>query len=168
MFVVDFFYFFIQFSFCPGFINEVDSLVREETISDISDACLYCVFDYFIRVFYPVVHFVSFSQRFKDTDGIGNRWFGDVYLLKVSDETVVLGKISVVFLVGGCSNKAYCARFEVWLYHVCGIQGFSIATSTHEGVDFVNEKNDVSFGFCSFHYCVDALLEISPVMCASQ
>ena len=102
----------------PGLVNQVDSLVGQEPIVNILGTGMHGKLDNFGRIMHVVELLILPFQSVKYLDCLFGRRFGYVYLLETAHNTGTLGKISVVFGIGGAADKAHISPFQIGFEHV--------------------------------------------------
>ena len=101
-----------QLEFRSSLVHQVNGLIRQESISDISFAQLNGSHNGFVTDTYMVVILVAFLQTTKDGDGAGLIRFVNHYLLETAFESLVFLKILLILIQGGGTNAAKFATCQ--------------------------------------------------------
>src|SRR5699024_5001669 len=67
------------------------------------------------------------------------------------------------FVQGGCTNGLQFTTSQHWFENRCGINGTFCGTGTNQGVDLVNEQDNVTAGTDFFEYFFQAFFEVTTV-----
>ena len=129
-----------------GLVDQVDGLVGEEAVGDVAvgeggggddggvlDADL-------------VVGLVALAQAAQDGDGVFDVGLADVDDLEAALEGGVLLDVFAVLVEGGCADGAQAAAGEGGLEHVAGVHGSLGRARADEGVQLVDEEDDLAVG----------------------
>ena len=112
-----------------------------------------------------MVVLVAFLQATEDGDGAGRIRLVYHHGLESAFQRLVLFKILLVFVQGGGTDASQLATRQGRFQDVRCIHGTFALSGTHQGVDLVDEENDVSV---RFRYLVDyrlqAFLELALVL----
>ena len=96
-----------------GFVDEVDGFVGESAVVDVAIGAAHGVFDDAFGKGDVVKRFVARTQSLEDEAGLFDGGFGHVDGLETAHESTAFREVAVVFLVGGGTDEAHAARFEV-------------------------------------------------------
>jgi len=72
-----------------GFVDQINSFVRQKTVIDIAVRKFYCRFQGFVTDLDMMIRFIVAAQTFQNRNGLYDRWFFHNYLL----ETAVKSRI---------------------------------------------------------------------------
>ena len=90
---------------------------------------------------------VTFLQATQDGDGGILVWLADEHGLETAFQRLVLLEILLVFVEGGGTDGAQFATGQRRFQDVGGIhRAFARCPGTHQGVDFINEENNLAVG----------------------
>src|SRR5690606_40683639 len=105
----------------------------------------------------------------EDRDGVFDRWFADVDLLEAALERGILLDVFTVLVECRRTDEAQLAAREHGLEHV-GCRDRSLAPAgTHEGVEFVDERDDLPVGVVDLlEHGLESLLEFATVLRAGD
>ena len=118
---------------------------------------------------HPVVHFILFLQAPQDGDRILDRWLGNHHRLEPPFQGRVFFHMFAVFVDGRRPHTAQFPAGERRLQHVGSVHGALGRACPHEGVEFVNKQDDVSFPFLNFlEQGFQTVLELPPVLGAGD
>lgn len=106
-----------------GFVDHVDRLVRQQTVTDVLDRQVHRGLQRIVGVGHAVVRFVTRLEALQDFVGFTHGRLDDVDLLEAPRQRAVLLEDAPVFLEGGRANAAQLARRQGRLDQVGGIHG---------------------------------------------
>ena len=117
-----------------------------------------------------MVHFIAFLQPTQNTDGILYGRLAHKYLLEAALQGGVFLNVFAVFLQSGGTNKAQFTACKHGLDHVAHVHGgFAGGTRTNNGVQLVNEGDDLPVGRLDFiKNSLEAFLKFTTVFGASN
>ena len=108
--------------------------------------------------------FVFVAQALQNFDGIVHGGSLDLDGLETSFERGILLDVLAIFVQGGGADTLHLATGKRGLDDIAGIHGALGRAGTHDGVQFVNEENDV-FGATDFiHHRLDAFLKLAAIL----
>ncbi len=152
-----------------GLVDEVDSLVGQETVADVAVREFGGGDDGLIFDTHAVVHLVALLQATKDGDGVGHRRFVDEHALESALEGLVLLEIFLVFGEGGGTDGAQLATSQGGLEDVGGVHGALAAAGANEGVNLIDEEDDFAVGLVDFaDDALQSLFELAFVLGAGN
>ena len=152
-----------------GFVDQVDGLVRQEAVSDVTVRKLGGGNNRRVGNLDAVVHFVAFLQTAQNGDGRFDRRFFDHHLLETTLEGSVFFDVLAVFIQRGGADAVQFATRQRGLQHIPCVHGTFGFTSANHGVDFVDEENDLAFfGGNILKHGFQALFELTPVFSTRQ
>ena len=111
-----------------------------------------------------VVVLVALLQSAKDRDGIHLIGLVDHHRLEAALQGLVFLEVFLVFVERGGTDGTQLTAGQGRLEDVGGIHGSLTAARTHQGVDFVDEEDDVALGVCHlFDDALETLLKLALV-----
>lgn len=149
---------------CVGFVDQVDGFVWEEVVGDVVVGEVCCGYDCIVGDLYFVVCFVVVVQFFEDVDCVWQCWFVYLYWLEVVFECGIFFEVFVVFVECGCVD---CLQFivgEQWFQDVGCVDCVFGGICIYEGVDFVDEDDDVVVCVDFFGYFFEVFFEVIVVV----
>ena len=111
----------------------------------------------------PVVGLVAVAQALEDLDGVGHGGLLDHDRLEAALEGGVLLEVLAVLVERGGADGLQLAAGEHRLEDRRGVDGALGGTGTHEGVELVDEQDDVAAGADLLEHLLEALLEVAAV-----
>ena len=151
------------------FIHQVNGLIRQLTIGNISMRQLGGRDDGAIRYLNPMVNLIALFQPTQDGDGIFLTGLADQHFLETALQCCVFFNIFPVLIQRGGADTVQLAPGQGRLQHVAGIHGTFGFTGAHHGVDLVNEQDDLAFLFRQLiKHCLQALLKLTPELGAGN
>ena len=91
-----------------------------------------------------MVVLIALLQSTQDTDGVGHTRLVHHHGLEPAFQSFVLLKIFLVFVEGGGTDTPQFSSGQCWLQDVGGIHGALTFARTHQGVDFIDEEDNVA------------------------
>ena len=91
-----------------------------------------------------MVGFVTFLESTKDSHSVFNTGLSDEHLLEATLERGILLNELAVLIQSGGTDQAQFTTSKHGLEHVGCCHGAFASTSTHQGVEFVDEGNDLT------------------------
>ena len=110
-----------------------------------------------------MVGLVAITQALEDVDGQSHRRLVDLHGLETPLEGGVLLQVLAVLVNGGGADGLQLAPRQHRLEDGGGGDGTFGRAGTDEGVDLVNEEDDVAPGADLFEHLLEALLEVTAV-----
>src|SRR5699024_8044417 len=95
--------------------------------------------------------------------GVFNRWFINLDWLEPTFQSRIFFNVFAVFIQGGCTNGLQFTTGQHRFQNRCGIDGAFRGTGTHQGVDLVDEQDDVTAGPDFFEHLFQAFFEVTTV-----
>src|SRR5690606_29659636 len=89
-----------------GLVDQIDRLVRQESVSDITVRQCRCRDDRSVLDADTVVHLIAFFQSAKYGDGVLDVRFTDVNLLEAAFECLVLLNVFLILVQRGGTNRS--------------------------------------------------------------
>ena len=112
-----------------------------------------------------MVDLVALFQSPQDGDGVLHRWRRHEDLLKPALEGGVFFDVLAVLVERGGADHAQLASGQHRLDHVAGVHGPFGRTRSHDGVELVDEGDDLALGVGDLlQYGLQAFLELAPVL----
>ena len=146
-----------------GLVDQVDRLVGELTVRDVAVGEVGRGDDRLIGDRDPVIGLVAIAQTLEDLDGVGDRRFFDDDLLEATLEGGVLLEVLAELVEGGGADGLKLTAGEHRLEDRRRVDRTFGGTRTDEGVDLVDEEDDVAAGLDLLEDLLEALLEIASV-----
>jgi hypothetical protein len=116
----------------------------------------------------PVVLLVAVAQALEDLDGVGHGGLLDLHRLEAALERGVLLEVLAVLVERGGADGLQLATGQHRLEDAGGVDGALGGTRTDEGVDLVDEQDDVAAGADLLEHLLEALLEVAAVAAAGD
>ena len=152
-----------------GLIHHVDCLVRQLAIADITRRKFHRRLHGIVSIFQLVKFLEIGFQPLHDRNGIRNAGLGHVDLLEPPHKRPVLFEKLPELLVGRGTNTPDVPGGQRGLEQVGGIHGPAGGCSRpYDGMDFINEKNDIGAFLQLLHYRLEPLFEIPPIAGSRQ
>ena len=107
--------------------------------------------------------FVAIAQTLEDFNGVGDSGLFNLDRLETTFECSVLFEMLAVLVECGGTNGLEFTTSKHRLENAGRIDCAFGSTSTNEGVDFVDEQNDVAACLDFFEHLLEALFEIAAV-----
>ncbi len=126
-----------------GFVNQVDGLVGQEAVGDVTVGEHRGGDDGRILDAHAMVNFVALLQAAQNGDGVFHRRLAHVNGLETPLERRVLLDVLLVFVERGGADAAQFAARQRRLEHVGSVNRTLRRPRTHQGVQFVDEENDL-------------------------
>ena len=150
-----------------GLVHKVDGLVRQEPVGDIAVGQGGRGNERAVLNFHAVVHLVPFFQAAQDGNGVLHRRLVDGDRLETAFQRRILLNILPVFVQRGGADAVQLAPRQHRLEQVACVHGAVRLARAHDGVQLINEKNDLAFAL--FHFIEDGFqpfLKLAAVLCA--
>src|SRR5205085_2040767 len=152
-----------------SFVDEVDGFVRQESIADVAigqsgrrDDCAVCDP-------HGVMRLVAFLEPAQNRDRTFDAGFADIDGLEAALERGVFLYVLAVFIERGCANDAELATGQHWLQHVAGVHRAFRLSSADDGVQLVDENDELPFPLGDFlEYRFETLLEFAAELGAGD
>ena len=152
-----------------GFVNEVDGLVRQEAIRDVTVREFSRGNDGRVGDLDAVVDLIALLQTTQNSDGRFDGGFFHHHFLEAALQGGILLDVLAVFVQRGGADAVQFATGECRLEHIASVHGTFGFTGTDHGVDFVDEENDLAFfGGNVFQHGLQALFEFTAVFGTGQ
>ena len=149
-----------------GFVDEVDRLVGQVTVGDVPIGQVGRGDQRLVGDRDPVVRLVAIAQALEDLDRVRHRGLFDLDRLEATLEGGVLLEVLAVLVERGGTDGLQLAAGEHGLEDRGRVDGAFGGTRTHEGVELVDEQDDVAAGLDLLQHLLEALLEVAAVTAA--
>ena len=146
-----------------GLVDEVDGLVGEVAVGDVAVGEVGRGHERLIGDGDPVVRLVAVAQALEDLDGVGHGGLLHLDRLEAALEGRVLLEVLAVLVERGGTDGLQLAAGQHRLEDAGGVDGALGGTGTHEGVELVDEQDDVAAGLDLLEHLLEALLEVAAV-----
>ncbi len=133
-----------------GFVHQVDSLVRQETVGDVTVAQLYGGDDGIVFDADVVMVLITFLQTSQNGNGAQRVRLVHHDNLEAAFQRFVLLEILLIFIKGSGPDASQFTACQGGFQDVGSIHGAFALTCTHQGMDFINEEDNLSFGLLYF------------------
>ena len=129
-----------------GLVDQVDRLVGQEAVGDVPVGQRRGGHEGGVGDADPVVRLVAVAQALQDLHGVGEGRFADLDGLEAALESGVLLQVLAVLVQRGGADGLQLAPGQHRLEDAGGVDRAHGGTRTDEGVDLVDEQDDVSAG----------------------
>src|SRR3954447_17202525 len=146
-----------------GLVDQVDRLVREEAVGDVPVGQRRRGHQGVVGDADPVVRLVPVAQTLEDLDGVLQRRLADLDRLEAALERGVLLQVLAVLVERGGTDGLQLTTGQHRLQDAGGVDRALRGTGTDEGVDLVDEQDDVAAGADLLEDLLQALLEVTAV-----
>src|SRR3954470_8484132 len=146
-----------------GLIDQVDRLVREEPVGDVPVGQRRGGHEGGVGDADPVVRLVAVPQALEDLDRVLQRRLADLDGLEAALESGVLLQVLAVLVERGGTDGLQLTAGEHRLEDAGGVDRALGGTRTDEGVDLVDEQDDVAAGADLLEDLLQPLLEVTAV-----
>ena len=133
-----------------GLIDQVDGLVGQEAVSDVAIGEVGGGHERAIGDMHAVEDLVLLLEATQNRDGVLDGGLGDHHGLETSGECRVLLDVLTVLVERGRADRMQVATGERRLEDVAGIHGALGGTRAHDGVELIDEQDDLTLGFLYF------------------
>src|SRR6266567_2231347 len=151
-----------------GFVDEVDGLVGQEAVGDITIRMRHGEFDGRIGVADRVEFFVAVLDAHDDLDGVGLVGRRDLDGLEAALEGAILLDRLAIFSGRGCADALDFAAAQRRLEDVGGVERALGGACTDEGMELVDEDDGVLIFHQLFHDGFEALFKLAAVLGAGD
>ena len=149
-----------------GLVDEVDRLVGQEAVGDVAVGQVRRGDEGLVGDLDRVVRLVAVAQALQDVDGHRDRRLLDLDGLEAALERGVLLDVLAVLVDGGRADGLQLAAGQHRLEDRGGVDGALGGAGADEGVDLVDEQDDVAAGADLLEHLLQALLEVAAVAAA--
>ena len=147
-----------------GFIHHVNRLVRQKPVGDVTVGEFDGGFDGFVGEFGLVMLLVFAAQALQNHNRLVHRGGFDLDGLETAFQRGVLLDVFAVFVERGRADALHLAAAERGLDDVRGVHRAFRRTGADDGVQFVNEQNDVLRAADFVHDGLDALFKLAAIL----
>ena len=147
----------------PGFVDQVDRLVGEVPVGDVAVSEVGGSHDGLVGDGDAVVRLVAVTQALEDLDRVRERGLLDLDRLEPPLEGGVLLQVLAVLVERRGADRLQLAPGEHRLQYRGGVDGTLGRARTDEGVQLVDEQDDVAAGADLLQDLLEALFEVAPV-----
>ena len=127
------------------FVDQVDSLVRQLTIGDITVRKRCRRHDGRVSDLHVVVQLVTFFQAAQDSDGVFHARLRHIHFLETTFERRILLYILTIFIERSRADAVQLAARQRRFEHVARIHRAIRLTGTNHGVQFVDKQDNAAF-----------------------
>ncbi len=150
-------------------VDKVDRLVGQEAIADVAIGQNRCRNERRVGDPNAVMVLVALAQSAQDRDRLLDRWLVDVDRLEAPFERGVLLDVLAVLVERGCADRVQLASREHRLEQVRGVHGALGGAGTDDGVQLVDEQDDLALGVLDLlEHGLEALLELAAIFRAGN
>ena len=151
-------------------VHEVDSLIGQEAVGDVAVGKLGRAHDGAVGDAHAVVDLVLLLQAAQNGDGVLHRRLAHKHRLEAALQGGVLLDVLAVLIERGGTDGAQLAASQSRLQHVARVQGRVAASAgTHDGVQLVDEQDDVAVGFLHLtQHVLQTILELAAILRAGH
>ena len=150
-------------------IDQVDGLVGQEAVGDVAIGEVGSRHECAIGDVHAVEDLVLLLEATQDRDGVLDGGLGDHHGLETTGERRVLLDVLAVFVERGRADRMQVATGERRLEDVAGVHGALGGTRAHDGVELIDEQDDLAFGFLNLlEHGLQAVLELAAVLGAGD
>ncbi len=150
-----------------GLVDEVDGLVRQETIGDIAVGERGRGDERVVVDAHAVVDLVALFQAAEDGNGVLHRRLIDLHGLEAALERGVLFDILAVLVERRRADAVQLAAGEHRLEQVAGVHAALGLARADDGVQLIDEQQDAALALAHFlEHGLEPLLEFAAVLCA--
>ena len=150
---------------CGRLVDQVDGLVRQETIGDVAMAQLGRRDDGRVGNLDAVMQFVTLLQAAQDGNRALDRRLIDQHFLEASFERGVLLDILAILVERGRADAVQLAARQGGLQHIASVhRALGLACANH-GVQFIDENDDTPFVQRDFlEHGFESLLKLAAIL----
>ena len=98
---------------------------------------------------------VTLFDASENADGVHLVWLVDHYGLETTFQSLILFEVLLILVEGGGTDGSQLATCQCWFQDIGSIHGAFSAAGTYQGVNLVDEENNLSVGVG--HFLDDAL-----------
>ena len=110
-----------------------------------------------------MVGLVAITQALEDSHGLFDAGLVDLHRLETALKSRVLFDVLAVFVVGGSTDRLQFAACKHGLEHLRGVNGAFRCAGTNQGVDLVDEEDDVAASADFLEDLLQAFFEVTAV-----
>src|SRR5699024_10156367 len=131
-------------------INQVDSLIGQKALGDVTVRQLGRADDRTVSDTYTVMQFISLLEPAQDGNSIFHGGFLDHYGLEASFQRFVLLDIFAVFGQRGGADGMQFAAGQRWFQDICGVHRSFRGAGADQRMNLINKENNLSVGVLHF------------------
>ena len=152
-----------------GFIHKIDGLIRQEAVGDIAVGKGGSGDQGAVVDLYAVEHLIPFLQAAQNGDGILHGRLIHLHRLEPALQCGVFFNILAVLVQRGRADAVQLAPGQHGLEQVACVHGTVGLTGTHDGVQLINEEDDLALALLHLvQHALQALLELAAVLCTGH
>ena len=152
-----------------GLVDEVDGLVGQEAAGEVAVGEHGGGDEGGVLDAHAVVDLVALLEAAEDGDGVLDRRLADEHRLEAALEGGVLLDVGAVLVERGGADEAQLAAGEHRLDHVAGVHGALGLAGADDGVELVDEGDDLAAGVGDLlEHGLEPLLELAAVLGAGD
>ena len=148
-----------------GFINQVNGLVRQETVADVAVRKFHRRHKRVVVQTHAVVRVKAILDATENRNRFLFAGFVNLHGLETAFQGGILLDVLAVFLRSRCTDAMQFTTGEFRLEHVAQVHGAFGLARTHDGVDFIDEQQRVAVFFKGVEHGFQTFLEIATVFC---
>ena len=146
-----------------GLVHHVNRLVRQKPVGDVTVGQLHGGFHRLVGKLGLVMLLVFVPESPQNLDGLVNRRRLDLHGLKTAFERGVLFDVFAIFVQRGRADTLHLAARKRRLDDVRSVHRAFRRTGADDGVQFVNEQNNVLRAADFIHHRLDALFKLAAI-----
>ena len=147
----------------PGFVHDVDGFIGQEATREVAVAEFDGLFEGGVGVAGFVMGLVFDAETFEDEDGFADAGSFDFDLLEAAFEGGILFDVLAELIESRGADALHFSAAEGGFENIAGIHGAFGTSCADDGVEFVDEKDDVFGAADLVHDGFDALFELAAV-----
>ena len=151
-----------------GLVDQVDGLVGQEAVGQVAVGQVGRRHQCLVGDGDRVVRLVAVAQALQDVDGQRHRRLLHLHRLEAPLQGGVLLEVLAVLVQGGGADGLQLAAGQHGLEDRGGVDGALGGAGAHQGVQLVDEQDDVAAGADLLQHLLQALLEVAPVPAAGH
>ena len=152
-----------------GLVDQVDGLVGQEAIGDVAIGEVGSCHERAIGDVHAVEDLVLLLETTQDRDGVLDGRLAHHHGLETTRERRILFDVLAVFVERGRADRVQVATGKRRLENVAGVHGALGGTRAHDGVELIDEQDDLALGLLHFlEHGLQAVLELAAVFGAGD
>ncbi|MBA7695743.1 hypothetical protein ES703_104378 [subsurface metagenome] len=151
-----------------GFIHYIDGLIRHELVGNIAVAQLHAYLDGLIGIPDMVMTLVSLFEPLKDVLTVFHAGRGHHHLLEAPLQGSVLFHVTAVLIQSSGADDLDLSAGEGRFEHIGRIQGSAGTAGTYNGVQLIDEQDNVPGVIELIHQGFKPFFKLSPIFCAGH
>ena len=152
-----------------GLIDQVDGLVGQEAVGDVAIGEVGSRHERAIGDMHAVEDLVLLLEATQDRDGVLDGGLTHQNGLETTGKRRILLDVLAVLVERGRADRMQVATGERRLKDVAGVHGALGGTRAHDGVELIDEQDDLAFGLLDFlEHGLQAVLELAAVLGAGD